>query len=181
MKKVASAILGALIILALAGCTSSSANEPAESSPAATENPYGGFAVDAPGPDEIILTVIGPSETDEYSISDLKDLAIDPISIVEPFLKQKQSFAGVPLATLFEAAGIKGTDKVATIALNEYAFDDLASNFVASKGMLAIDRDGENIPMDQGGPIRIVFPSGSKYFDFLDAWNWSLRTIEVVK
>jgi hypothetical protein len=46
---------------------------------------------------------------------------------------------------------------------------------------LALSRDGEIIAMDQGGPIRIVFPNGQEYSDFLDAWNWSLRTIEVSK
>lgn len=181
MKKITTVFIGALVTLALAGCTSSSALENAGASPAATENPYGGFAVDSPAADEIILTVIGPNETDEYSITDLKELAIEPISIMEPFVKVEQSFTGVPLATLFEAAGIQATDKVSTVALNEYVYDDLASNFTASKGLLAIDRDGAEIPMDQGGPIRIVFPAGTKYFSFLDSWNWSLRTIEVVK
>lgn len=180
MKKVSTALMGALLVLALGACSNvnASANNP---SPTATENPYGGFAVDAPGADEIILTVIGPNETDEYSITDLKALAIEPIKIMEPFVKAEQTFRGVPLTTLFEAAGIKETDKVSTIALNEYVYDDLASNFTASKALVAIDRDGEDIPMDQGGPIRIVFPSNTKYFTFLDAWNWSLRTIEVKK
>lgn len=181
MKKVSAVIGGTFLVLALAGCTSSSAGEISESAPAATENPYGGFAVDSPAADEIILTVKGPNETDEYSLTDLAALVAEPVSIIEPFVKKEQTFNGVPLATLFEAAGIKATDKVSTVALNEYVFDDLAGKFTESKALVAIDRDGAEIPMDQGGPIRIVFPAGTKYFSFLDAWNWSLRTIEVVK
>lgn len=181
MKKASTVLMAAVIAIALAGCTSVNAQESSNPTPSASENPYGGFAVDAPAANEVILTVIGPSETDEYTMTDLRALATSPIKIVEPFVKAEQAFTGVPLATLFEAAGIKGTDKVSTIALNEYVYDDLASKFTDSDALLAIDRDGAEIPMDQGGPIRIIYPTGSKYFSFLDSWNWSLRTIEVKK
>jgi hypothetical protein len=43
-----------------------------------------------------------------------------------------------------------------------------------------VSRDGQPIAMDEGGPIRLVFGPKSKYFTYLDAWNWSLRTIKVV-
>lgn len=181
MKKV-STVFAALIVLgALTACTSASSAELQSPTPSAEENPYGGFAVDNPAADEIILTVKGPAETDEYSLNDLKKLAVKDIRIVEPFLQTKQTFTGVALSELFEAAGIEGSSTVSTIALNDYKFDDLASNFTKSKGLIAIARDGEVIPMDQGGPIRIVFPTDSDYFTYLDSWNWSLRTIEVAK
>lgn len=181
MKKITTLLLGAALVAILAGCTSANAEIAASPSASPTENPYGGFAVDNPAPNEIILTVKGPTETDEYSITDLEKLVADPITIDEPFIKAKQTFTGVPLKVLFDAAGITGDLKVSTIALNDYKFDDSVANFVGSNGILAITRDAALIPMDQGGPVRIVFPTGSKYFDYLDSWNWSLRTIEVVK
>lgn len=181
MKKITTLLMAAVVMATLAGCTSATADAGVSPSASPSENPYGGFAVDNPAPDEIILTVVGPTETDEYSMTDLEKLVSAPITINEPFIKAKQTFTGVPLKTLFEAAGISPEQKVSTIALNDYKFDDLASKFQDSNGILAIKRDQLLIPMDQGGPIRIVFPAGSSYFDYLDAWNWSVRTIEVIK
>jgi len=70
-------------------------------------------------------------------------------------------------------------DKVNTIALNQYQFADTVANLETNKAVIAVSRDGAAIPMDQGGPIRLVFPSTVKYFSYLDAWNWSLRTIKI--
>ena len=183
MKKLSIAILGALLIAGLSGCAASPAESSANVSPSAraTENPYGGFPVDPPAADEIILTIVGPKETDEYTMPQLEALASDPVTIFEPFVKAEQTFSGVSLKTLFDAAGISSGDKVSTIALNDYKYDDTASSLTGNKGILAISRDSQVIPMDQGGPIRIIFPTNTKYFSFLDAWNWSLRTIKVIK
>jgi hypothetical protein len=45
--------------------------------------------------------------------------------------------------------------------------------------LIATRRDNAPIPYDQGGPIRIVFPDGAPLSSVLDAWNWSLATIDV--
>lgn len=50
---------------------------------------------------------------------------------------------------------------------------------MTNSGYLAIARGGKDIPYDQGGPIRIVFPDKSKWAKNLDAWNWSIRKIIV--
>lgn len=114
-------------------------------------------------------------------MAQLEKLVTDPVTIFEPFVKAEQTFRGVPLKTLFEAAGISSTDKISTLALNDYKYDDIAGNFTSNRGILALRRDSQLIPMDQGGPIRIIFPTNTKYFSFLDAWNWSLRSIKVIE
>jgi hypothetical protein len=175
-KLSAVAIIGAVLLLA--GC--STANTAA--SPSATpspSNPYGaGFTVDPPKANDVVLTVAGAKSID-YTMGELKKLATVKIDIMEPFAKKQQSFEGVPLQTLLDASGIKVGEKVNTIALNEYEFADTVANFENNHALLAVTRDGGDIPMDQGGPIRIVFNSDSKYFTYLDAWNWSLRSIKV--
>jgi hypothetical protein len=181
MFKTTKALAALLLLTLVTGCTSVSAKEAASPSAASTENPYGGFAVDNPADNEVILTITGPTGTQNFSISQLRTLEAKEFSIMEPFAKSKQSFKGVQLSTLFALVGIEGSSKVSTMALNDYKFDDLAENFTGSNGILAYERDGAVIPMDQGGPIRIVFPTGSKYFTYLDSWNWSLRSISVVE
>lgn len=181
MKKISAVILALMVGATLSGCSTSEVGAANKPSPSATaENPYGGFPVDPPADDEIVLTVTG-TETIDYTMPELEALAQVEVTISEPFVNLEQTFAGVELETLFEASGIELTDTVATIALNDYKYEDKGSAFVDSKGILALSRDGDIIAMDQGGPIRIVFPNGQEYSDFLDAWNWSLRTIEVSK
>lgn len=184
MKKIVTIGLALILGATLSGCSDSAIGKSIEStSPSASataENPYGGFPVDPPADTEVILTVSGP-KTINYTLPQLKALEQVEVTIFEPFVKKTQSFSGVELKTLFDAAGIQPGDKISTVALNDYSYKDTAAKFTESNGLLALSRDGDIIPMDQGGPIRIVFPDDKPYSDFLDAWNWSLRTIEVVK
>jgi hypothetical protein len=175
-KLVALTIIGAVLVLA--GCSSTSTKATPTASPSET-NPYGaGFTVDPPKANDVVLTVSG-AKTVDYTMSQLKNLATVKIDIMEPFAKKRQSFDGVEMKNLFDASGITVGEKVNTIALNEYEYADTVANFENNHAIIAVSRDGKDIPMDQGGPIRIVFNSDSKYFTFLDAWNWSLRTIKL--
>jgi hypothetical protein len=168
----------AIFVAGLAGCaaTTNTAVTPS----ASASNPYGGFKVDNPKDTDVVLTVSG-SKTVNYTMGQLKSLADQKITIVEPFVKKKQSFAGVALKSLLEASGVNPTEKVDTVALNQYEFADTAANLESADAILAVSKDSKPIAMDEGGPIRLVFGSKSKYFSYLDAWNWSLRTIKVVK
>ena len=106
-------------------------------------------------------------------------MAMNPtvISIFEPFVKKRQKFTVIPLAMLFEKLGIRSNSTVATKALNDYVYKNKASAFVAASGYLAIKRNGTDIPYDEGGPIRLVYPDTSSWSKSLDPWNWSLSSI----
>jgi hypothetical protein len=160
------------IAMGLTGCGSDTAS----SDVVAAENPYGGFPIDPPAADEVVLTITG-SQSRDYTMGELDELATQEVTILEPFVKQVETFRGVPLSELFLDNGISSGSQVATIALNDYRYTDSVDAFTASSGLLAVSRDGKAIPMDEGGPIRIIFPEGTPYFTFLDAWNWSLRSI----
>lgn len=170
---------GALVVLLgalLSGC-SAQVDTPAPSS--SDENAYGGFPIDPPASDEIVLT-IEAGETIDFTYAELQELASVEISIREPFVDEQQSFTGVPLAELLDRAGVPADARIETVALNDYRYADSVAQWVDSDALLAVFRDDELIPMDQGGPIRIVFAEDSSAFELLDAWNWSLRTITVV-
>jgi len=167
------------ILMALTGCNAQqSANDSTQNTDATvTENPYGGFPVDPPAADEVVLTIRG-SDNRDYTMGELVDTATQEITILEPFVQQVETFRGIPLSVLFNENGLASDSQVTTIALNDYRYTDSVDAFTDSDGILAVSRDGAPIPMDEGGPIRIVFPEGSPYFTFLDSWNWSLRSIE---
>lgn len=168
--------LAAGALLVLTGCAAPAA----EPTPTATaENPYGGFPVDPPADDEVVLTLTGTS-TVELTYAEVIDLATVELTIDEPFVNKTQDFTGIPFSDLFALAGIEPTDTVDTVALNDYHYPDSAQNFLDASAVLAVLRDGEPIPMDQGGPLRIIFADDSSYVDVLDAWNWSIRSIEIL-
>lgn len=155
----------------------SSTTSDASASPTST-NPYGTLAIDPAGPNDPVLTVDGGSSgTLSLTLVQLEALGTTTVTIDEPFVKRRETFTGVPLATILAKAGIPGGAKINTHALNDYNYANLASAFTGSNAIIATQRDAERIPLDQGGPIRIVFPDGTPLSGVLDAWNWSLNSI----
>lgn len=148
----------------------------ASPSPSAT-NPYGGVKVDPLGPNETILVLSKAGKIRKLSFNNLLALKPTQISIYEPFVHARQKFTVVKLSTLFKLVGISANDRVSTVALNDYVYANKAGSFLDADGYLAIKRNGELIPYDQGGPIRIIFPDKSKWSKVLDPWNWSLTRI----
>ena len=149
------------------------------SSMASDLNPYGGVKVAPPSLTEIILTIQKGKVIKKLSMKDLMAMKSEKITVNEPFVKKVQNFRAIPLKNLFVLAGIKGSDKVETIALNDYTYTNSAINFISAEGYLAISRSERAIGFDQGGPIRIIFPDKSKWARFLDPWNWSLKSLKV--
>jgi len=172
--------LGALMALAgvLAACGPAQPSPGAVVAPVADEDVYGGFPIDPPADDEVVLTLEGARLVD-LTLGELLALAVREVTFLEPFVGVEQTFGVVPLADLLARAGIGPEDLVDTIALNDYRFSDVAGALTDADALVAVTRDGQAIPMNAGGPIRLVFDTGSEYHVFLDAWNWSLRTIRV--
>jgi hypothetical protein len=174
--------LVALLLTACGSTTPTSATGKSSTTPtpsASPSNPYGAAPVDPPAPTEPILTLSNGARSMTFTMANLLSLGTSEISIYEPFVKLRQSFSVIPLTTLFGKVGISPTDKVVTKALNDYVYTNTAAKFISANGYLAIKRNGADIPYDQGGPIRIVFPDSSSWSHFLDPWNWSLSSISV--
>ena len=146
---------------------------------AESSNPYGTSTVDPAGPNEIILTISKGSKKSEFAFGRLMKMKSQTISIYEPFLKKRQTFTVIPIEKFFLLVGIKGNDKVATRALNDYVYTNTASAFIKAGALVAIKRSGKDIPYDQGGPIRLIYSDKSIWAKELDAWNWSIASITV--
>ena len=184
---------GLLAVLGVAACGSNhSATESthaAPSGPAATtslaasspttSNPYGIPSIDPPAPNEPVLTVTGGTTPLPLTLDQLHALGATTVTIDEPFAKKRQTFSGVPLKAVLAKAGIPETATIETLALNAYRYASAARPMIDSGALIATRRDNGPIPYDQGGPIRIVFHDGTPLSSVLDAWNWSLATINV--
>ena len=169
MRKIIAIVIAALSLSLMA--------VPAHS--ASKTNPYGGSSVDPAGPNEVILTISKGSRNASFTVTRLAKLKSKTITIYEPFVKKRQTFTVIPIKAFFDMVGIAGSDKVSTIALNDYIFEATARRFLAANAYIAIKRNGADIPYDQGGPIRIVFEDSSSWAKYLDSWNWSLKSIVV--
>jgi hypothetical protein len=182
------AVLGsAVTVMLLAACAGTppapvvtgSSTAAASASPSAS-NPYGVLAVDPPGPTEPVLTLHGGSAgTVTMTLAQLEALGTTTITVDEPFVKQRLSFTGVPMSAVLARAGIQAGAYVTTRALNDYDYANVASAFTDSNALIATRRGDGPVPFDAGGPIRIVFPDGSTMSSVLDAWNWSIASIDV--
>ncbi|HST65977.1 MAG TPA: molybdopterin-dependent oxidoreductase [Mycobacteriales bacterium] len=102
------------------------------------------------------------------------------LTTYEPWVKRDLSFRGVWLTDLLALAGATGVTEVRVSALDDYEVGFDAAELRAGGILLATsDGDGADIPIDDGGPTRIVFQRGLKAGVNADQWIWSLRSIEV--
>jgi hypothetical protein len=138
--------------------------------------------VDPPGPNDVVLKVAGGTAGElSYTMAQLEAVGqLQTVTIYEPFRKTNQTFKAVALKDILTAAGISDAQFIDTLALNNYKYDDLAGTFTGSDALIATELDGKQIPIDQGGPIRIIFKDGTPESTNLDAWNWSLMQISVI-
>jgi hypothetical protein len=108
-------------------------------------------------------------------------LAIHQVRLYEPWTKQDTDFRGVWLQDLLALAGVKSdAAKLHIVALDDYTVD-LTMADIRTGGIMLATRagDGSTLPVDKGGPTRIVFLNGVKAGANADQWIWSIKAIDV--
>lgn len=180
------AALGAAVLV-LAGCGGD---------PAAAPEPAGGTAPTVlraatlrPGDPlptaagEALFTLTGQVRSGRPVVVDrplLAGLAQVELRTYEPWLRKDLTFRGVWLADLLAAAGAGPGAAVRVTALDDYVVT-LSTADLREGGVLLATTDGAGaaLPVEAGGPTRIVFRAGARAGSNADQWIWSLRTIEV--
>lgn len=185
-RLLAVAAAGAISVLAPSACattpgpaSSSQPSPTAAATPPPASAPLGDAPIDPPAAAEPVLRVIGGRSPLALSLDRLNALGHTTVTVDEPFVKRRETYSGVPLATVLGMAGIPATATIDTVGLDDYHYVSTAQPMIESHALIATNRDGAPIPYDQGGPIRIVFPDDTPLSSVLDAWNWSLASITV--
>lgn len=182
-RLLAAVAAGAISVVPAACATPGAGPSPATAASATAQptssNPYRIGPIDPPAPNAPVLTVTGGTTPLSLTLEQLDALGRTTISIDEPFINKRETYTGVPLATVLDRAGIPDTATIDTDAIDHYHYVSVVKPMVDSHALIATQREGAPIPYDQGGPIRIVFPDGSPLSSALDAWNWSLTSITV--
>ena len=111
----------------------------------------------------------------------LAKLGVEQVRLYEPWAKQDLEFRGVWVKDLLAVAGVKANaTRLHITALDDYQVDLNIADIRAGGIMLATSAgDGSAMPVDKGGPTRIVFMNGVKAGANADQWIWSLKTIDV--
>lgn len=100
------------------------------------------------------------------------------LTTYEPFLKKDVTFTGVGFADLLDAAEATGSS-VTVHALDDYERTMNVAVLREAGVLLATRQAGQKIPIPEGGPVRLVFPDGSKGGANPDLWVWSVDRITV--
>jgi hypothetical protein len=116
-----------------------------------------------------------------FDLSTVERLAVYEVRLYEPWTKQDTAFRGVWLQDLLAVAGAKSdATRLHFVALDDYTVDLTMADIRAGGIMLATRAgDGSALPIDKGGPTRIVFLKGVKSGANADQWIWSLKAIDV--
>jgi len=191
LRLVAAAALAGVV----AACSTGTTTETA--APAATAAAYGGIVISpaslTPGQPvpkpagKAILTLTGKitatNRDDALALdqSTIEKMGVEQVQLYEPWTKETLDFRGVWLQRLLAVAGVApDATKVHIVALDDYAVDLTLADVRAGGIMLATrDGSGGQIPVDKGGPTRIVFMGGVKAGENPDQWVWSLKSIDV--
>jgi hypothetical protein len=100
------------------------------------------------------------------------------LTVLEPFVKKTVRFEGVGFTDLLDAAGATGTS-VTVHALDDYEVTFRSAVLRDEGALLATQADGRPIGLDDGGPVRLVFPASSKTGQDTDLWVWSIDSMSV--
>lgn len=120
-----------------------------------------------PPAEKTILTVTGAiTNTNEGSAamfdrSMLEVLGLDGFETTTPWYDRPVRFDGIRMQRLMQAVGAFGT-RVTAIALNDYVVDIPMADFDRYGVLLAMKRDGMDMPVRDKGPLFIVYPFDSK-------------------
>jgi hypothetical protein len=111
----------------------------------------------------------------------IERLSVVKVRVYEPWVKQDVDFRGVWLQDLLTVAGAAADASTVRItALDDYTVDIATADVRAGGILLATSAgDGAELPIDKGGPTRIIFVAGTKAGANADQWIWSLKSIDV--
>jgi hypothetical protein len=115
---------------------------------------------------KVILTISGKISvfnagmTAQFDRDMLEALGWSSFTTMTPWYDAPVTFAGVQMSKLMRVVGAKG-DLVVATALNDYETRIPISDFTEFNVLLALQRNGEYMPVRDKGPLFIVYPYDS--------------------
>lgn len=111
----------------------------------------------------------------------LDELGRVQVTVFEPWVKSELQFQGAWLEDVLQIAQPDGAAQTVHLtALDDYQID-LNMADIRAGGILLATRtgDGAAIPIEDGGPVRVVFMAGVPAAASPDQWIWSVAGIDL--
>lgn len=170
-----------LVLLSLSSaCGSPSTFEVQEVSPASLEP-------DSPIPNptqEVILTISGAitmknaGESLVFDMENLEKLRVVKYTVIDPWLDEQITYTGILMSDLLKVAGTSTSATTVNIhALDQYQVDIPITELEEWPILLATQSNGQYMPIEHNGPIRIIYPYDS-YPKLSVAKNMSIWNID---
>lgn len=96
------------------------------------------------------------------------------IHCVTHWTKFATTWEGVPVAALFEDAGVRDAEHVLATSFGDYTTNIPTTDLVDREAMIAVSFDGDAIEPAHGGPVRLLVP----HLYFWKSAKW-LRELEL--
>ena len=138
---------------------------------------------------KVILTLSGNIENTNregkavLDIASLEKLGVVSFQTTSPWYNGRTTFTGIPLQKLMDYVGAKGS-VVKVTALNDYTTIIPLSDFKKYNVILALNINGEYMPIRDKGPLFVVYPYDSipelnnQVYYSRSAWQVSRMDIE---
>lgn len=137
---------------------------------------------------EPILTISGTvantnsGEVARFDRHMLEALGTAKIRTRTPWYDEVVEFEGVPMKALMDHVGASGTELTAT-ALNDYKVIIPLSDFEEFDAILAMKRDGVEMPVRDKGPLFIIYPYDSdpqlQTDQYWDRSAWQVKELRI--
>ncbi len=132
---------------------------------------------------EVVLTVTDAEGTTvDWDLDTLAMLDQQDLTIIEPFLDEEHTYTGPLWADVLRASGIDldAGHEIELVALDDYVAEIPTDATTLDRALLAHLQDGEPMAIDDGGPIRLVYPPDNPASENANNWIWSIRTARVL-
>lgn len=136
------------------------------------------FDAGVPAPTgDVVLTLETDDATHDWDIATLELLEQFDLTIVDPFLDKEHTYTGPLWRDVLRASGVDvdAGRSVELVALDDYVAEIPTDAETLRGALLAHLDDGAPIPIEDGGPIRLVYPLDSAAADNDNNWIWSIR------
>lgn len=164
------------LAVALTGCFSTSP-------PAVEWEPLpAAFDDGVPAPTgEVVLSVEVDGTTHEWDLAALEALEQHDLTIIEPFIEEERTYTGPLWGDVLRASGVDLDEAhvAELVALDDFVADIPVEDDTLDGLLLARLEDGAVIPLEAGGPIRLVYPPDNPTGENANNWIWSIRRATV--
>lgn len=179
-RQVATGLVVAVAVAVAAGLALSEVGRGTAADPTLAPLPDA-FADGVPAPaDEVVLSLSVDTEVVDWDLATLGLLDQQELTILEPFVERTITFRGPVWVDVLRASGADvgpdGHELAVLTALDDYVTELPVAASALGETMLATSADDAPIGIDEGGPIRLVFPDDSPLAENANHWIWSLRS-----